>query len=191
VVGRSLAGSSTGGTDAGVELPRSQAGLMSSEDSWPRPRGGRSSRLLESDSWRRPWRRWPGCGADVVLQSGDPPTASPSEARSDLAEGVVDAEGAAAPPSTVVVRAYRIGLSCSVCMFSAAAEAQTHCRRVVKLCPFSSCFEYPDLFVGNRIVCAGESCFSRKVMSEVSVSRRRRNPSARSALPLTRTLTCP
>jgi hypothetical protein len=93
LVGRSLAGSSTGGTDAGVELPRPQAGLMSSGDSWPRPRGGRPSRLLEPDSWRRPWRRWPGCGADVVLQSGDPSTASPSEARSDLAEGVVDAEG--------------------------------------------------------------------------------------------------
>jgi hypothetical protein len=56
---------------------------------------------------------------------------------------------------------------------------------------FSSCFEYPDFFVGNRIVCASESCFSRKVMSEVSVSRRRRSPSARSALPLTRTLTRP
>jgi hypothetical protein len=95
------------------------------------------------------------------------------------------------PPSTVDVRACRIGLPCSVCMFSAAAEAQTHCHRVVKLCPFSSCFEYPDLFVGNRIVCADESCFSRKVMSEVSVSRRRRNPSARSTLPLTRTLTRP
>jgi hypothetical protein len=97
VVGRSLAGSSAGGTDAGVELPRPQAGLMSSGDSWPRPRGGRPSHLLEPDSWRRPWRRWPGCGADVVLQSGDPPTASPSEATSDPAEGVVDAEGAAAP----------------------------------------------------------------------------------------------
>jgi hypothetical protein len=76
-------------------------------------------------------------------------------------------------------------------MFSVAAEAQTHCHHVVKLCPFSSCFEYPDLFVGDRIVCAGESCFSRKVMSEVSVSRRRRSPSARSAMPLTRTLTRP
>jgi hypothetical protein len=76
-------------------------------------------------------------------------------------------------------------------MFSAAAEAQTHHRRVVKLRFFSSCFEYLDLFVGNRIVCASESCFSRKVMSEVSVSQRRRNPSARSALPLTRTLTHP
>jgi hypothetical protein len=76
-------------------------------------------------------------------------------------------------------------------VFSAAAEAKTHPRRVVKLCLFSSCFEYPDFFVGDRIVCASESCFSRKVMSEVSVSRRRRSPSARSALPLTRTLTRP
>jgi hypothetical protein len=97
LVGQSLAGSSTGGTDAGVELPRPWAGLMSSGDSWPRPRGGRPSRLLEPDSWRRPWRRWLGRGADVVLQSGDPPTASLSEARSDPTEGVVDAEGAAAP----------------------------------------------------------------------------------------------
>jgi hypothetical protein len=67
-------------------------------------------------------------------------------------------------------------------MFSAAAEAQTYCRRVVKLRLFSSCFEYLDLFVGNRIVCPSESYLSQKVMSEVSVSRRRRSPSARSAL---------
>jgi hypothetical protein len=97
LVGRSLAGSSTGGTDAGVELPRPRAGLMTSGDSWLRLRGGRPSRLLEPDSWRRPWWRWPGRGADVVLRSGDPLTVSPSEARPDLAEGVVDAEGAAAP----------------------------------------------------------------------------------------------
>jgi hypothetical protein len=37
-------------------------------------------------------------GADVVLQSGDPPTVLPFEARTDFAEGGVDAEGAAAPP---------------------------------------------------------------------------------------------
>jgi hypothetical protein len=96
-VGRSLAGPSAGGTSIGVELLRPLAGLMSSRDSWLRLRGGRLSRLLEPDSWRRPWRRWPGRGADVVLWSGDPPNASPSEARSDFAEGVVDAEGAAAP----------------------------------------------------------------------------------------------
>jgi hypothetical protein len=93
----SLAGSSVSGTDARVDLLRPQAGLMSSGDSWPRPRGDQPSRLLEPDSWRRPWQRWPGRDDEVVLQSGDPRTASPSEARSDLAEGVVDAEGAAAP----------------------------------------------------------------------------------------------
>jgi hypothetical protein len=76
-------------------------------------------------------------------------------------------------------------------VFSAAAEAQTHHRRVVKLRFFSSCFEYQDFFVGNKIVCASESCFSREAMSEVSVSRRRRNPSARSALPLTHALARP
>ena len=43
------------------------------------------------------WQRLSGRGDDVVLQSGDPWTASPSEARADLAEGVVDAEGATAP----------------------------------------------------------------------------------------------
>jgi hypothetical protein len=31
-------------------------------------------------------------------------------------------------------------------MFFAAAEAQTYRRRVVKLCFFSPCFEYQDLF---------------------------------------------
>jgi hypothetical protein len=76
-------------------------------------------------------------------------------------------------------------------MFFAAAEAQTYCHRVVKLCFFAPCFEYQDLFVGSRIVYLSESYFSRKVMSEVSVSRRRRSPSARSALPLTCTLTRP
>jgi hypothetical protein len=97
LVGRSLAGSSVSGTDAGADLPRPRARLMSSGDNWPSPRGDQLSRLLEPDFWRRPWRRWPGRDDDVVLQSGDPRTASPSEARSDLAEGAVDAEGAAAP----------------------------------------------------------------------------------------------
>jgi hypothetical protein len=70
---------------------------MSSGDSWLRLRGGRPSCLLEPDSWRRPWRQWPRHGAGVILRSGDPPAALPSVARSDFAEGVVDAEGAAAP----------------------------------------------------------------------------------------------
>jgi hypothetical protein len=70
-------------------------------------------------------------------------------------------------------------------MFFAAAEAQTSYCRVIKLRFLSYCFEYQDLFVGSRIAYPSESYFSRKVMSEVSVSRRRRSPSARSALPLT------
>jgi hypothetical protein len=41
LVGQGLAGSSTGGTDAGVELSRPQAGPMSSGDSWLRLRGDR------------------------------------------------------------------------------------------------------------------------------------------------------
>ena len=44
---------------------------------------------------------------------------------------------------------------------------------------------------GSRIPYPSVSYLSRKVMSEVSVSRRRRNPSARSALPLTRALARP
>jgi hypothetical protein len=97
LVGRSLVGLPVSGTDAGIDLPRPRVGLMSLEDSWPRPRGDRPSRLLGPDSQRRPWQRWPGRGDDAVVQSGDLRTVSPSEARSDLAEGVVDAEGAAAP----------------------------------------------------------------------------------------------
>jgi hypothetical protein len=89
------------------------------------------------------------------------------------------------------VRPCRNSLSCSVRMFFAATEAQTYRRRVVKLRFFSPCVEYLDLFVGNRIVCLSESYFSRKVMSEVSVSRRRKSPLARSALPLTYALTRP
>jgi hypothetical protein len=50
LVGRSLAGSSTSGTDAGVELPRPRVWQMSLGDSWLRLRGGRPSRLLEPDS---------------------------------------------------------------------------------------------------------------------------------------------
>jgi hypothetical protein len=42
--------------------------------------------------------------------------------------------------------------ACSMHMFFAAAEAQTYCRRVVKLRFFSSCFEYQGLLIGSRIV---------------------------------------
>jgi hypothetical protein len=76
-------------------------------------------------------------------------------------------------------------------MFFAVAEAQTYRCRVIKLCFFSSCFEYQDLFVGSRIAYPSQSYLSRKVMSEVSISQRRRSPSAWSASPLTCILTRP
>jgi hypothetical protein len=113
----------------------------------------------------------------------------PSKAGSDSVEGGVNAEGAVAP-LLMSDPARTVYLIVCVCFF-AAAEAQTYRRCVVKLHFFSPCFEYLDLFVGNRIVCPSKSYFSQKVMSEVSVSRRRRSPSARSALPLTCTLTRP
>jgi hypothetical protein len=77
-----------------------------------------------------------------------------------------------------------------VCFFC-GRRGQTYHRRVIKLRFFSPCFEYQDLFVGSRITYPSESYFSRKVMSEVSVSRRRRSSLARLALPLTCTLTRP
>jgi hypothetical protein len=46
------------------------------------------------------------------------------------------------------------------------------------------------LFVGSRITYPSVSYLSRKVTSEVSVSRRRRSPSARSALPFKDSLAC-
>jgi hypothetical protein len=61
----------------------------------------------------------------------------------------------------------------------------------IKLRFLSSCFEYQVLFVGSRIAYPSESYFSRKVMSEVSISWTRRSPSARSTLPLMCTLTRP
>jgi hypothetical protein len=114
-VGRSLAGPSTGGTDAGVELSKPRAGLMSLGDSWLRLRGGRPSRLLGPGSRRRPWRRWLGHSADVVLRSGDPLTALPFEARLDFAEGGVDAEGAAAPLPSMSEPAGLVHLVVCVC----------------------------------------------------------------------------
>jgi hypothetical protein len=69
-------------------------------------------------------------------------------------------------------------------MFFTVAEAQKSYYHIIKLCFLSSCFEYQDLFVGSRIAYPSESCFLWKVMSEVSVSQRRKSPSARSTLPL-------
>ena len=92
-----------------AELARKEA---SSVGAWPgRPLAGpmpESSCRGHEPGWcprgtaaEASGRRWPGHSADVVLRSGDPPTALSPEARSDFAEGDVDAKGAAAPlPST-------------------------------------------------------------------------------------------
>jgi hypothetical protein len=81
------------------------------------PRGNWPSRLLGPDSRRSPW------------------AASPSDAGSDLAEGVVDAEGATAPFS-VETRAYRIRLSCSVCLLRPPRPENTPSLRCKAASPF-------------------------------------------------------
>jgi hypothetical protein len=111
------------------------------------------------------------------------PPVSPSEAGPDSAKGGNDAEGAT-PPSADV-RTYRNSLSEARVCFLRPLRPKHFYRRVIKLCFLSSRFEYQDLFVDNRTAYPSVSHFSQKVMSEVSVSRRRRSPSARSALPLT------
>jgi hypothetical protein len=112
---------------------------------------------------------------------------SPSEAGPDSAEGGNDAEGAVVPSADI--RTCRTSLSVVCVCFLRPSRPKHLYHYIIKLCFLSSCFEYQDLFVGSRIAYPSESYFSRKVMSEVSVSQRRRSPSARSALPLTCTLT--
>jgi hypothetical protein len=85
------------------------------------------------------------------------------------------------PPSSVQTRACRVKVSCSVCLVRPPRPEHTPSLRC-KAASLFLLFQVSRLFVGNMDVCASESCFSRKVMSEVSVSRRRRSPSARSAL---------
>jgi hypothetical protein len=140
---------------------------------------------LGSGPWRRPWLWWPKRGAGVLLRGGDPSARVAVRGRARFRRRWKQ----------------RRGCCCSLCrclnlqeqfvcsMLIAAAEAQTSYCCVIKMCFLSSCFEYQDLFVGSRIAYPSESYFSWKVMSEVSVSRRRRSPLARSALPLTCTLT--
>jgi hypothetical protein len=53
--------------------------------------------------------------AEEVLQSGDPSSVLPSEARSDFAEGGVDTEGAAAPPPSRSEPAGSVHLVACVC----------------------------------------------------------------------------
>jgi hypothetical protein len=160
---------------------------MSSGDSWLRLRSGRSRRLLGPGPLQRPWLRWPKRGAGVLLRGGDPSARVAVRGRARFRRRWKRRRGCCC--SLCRCLNLQEQFVCSMCMLVAAAEAQTSYCRIIKLRFLSSCFEYQDLFVGSRIAYPSESYFSRKVMSEVSVSQRRRSPSARSALPLTCTLT--
>jgi hypothetical protein len=162
---------------------------VSSGDSWLRLRSGRSRCLLGPEPLRRPWLRWPKRGAGVLLRGGDPSARVAVRGRARFRRRWKQRRGCCC--SLCRCLNLQEQFVCIMRMFFAVAEAQTYYCRVIKLCFLSSCFEYQDLFVGSRIAYPSESYFSRKVMSEVSVSRRRRSPSDRSALPLTCTLTCP
>jgi hypothetical protein len=82
---------------------------------------------------------------------------SPSEAGPDSAEGGNDAEGVAAPSTDI--RTCRNSLSV-VCVCVSRPLRPKHLIVVfIKLCFLSSCFEYPDLFVGSRIAYPSESYF--------------------------------
>jgi hypothetical protein len=73
------------------------------------------------------------------------------------------------PSSSVKTRACRVKVSCSVCLVWPPRPEHTPSLRC-KAASLFLLFQVSGLFVGNRDVCASESCFSRKVMSEVSVS---------------------
>jgi hypothetical protein len=114
LAGQSLTGSSVSGTDAGIDQPRPRVRLTSSEDSWPRPRGDRPSRLLGPDSRRRPRRRWPG----VAMMSSFRveifgPRCRPRLGRTS--PKVLSTPRVLLLPLPVKIRACRIRLSCSVC----------------------------------------------------------------------------
>jgi hypothetical protein len=114
LVGRSLAGSSVSGADTGIDLPRPRAGLMSLEDSWPRPQGDRPSRLLGPDSRRRPWRRWPELVMTLFFRTETlGPRRRPRLGRASLK--VLSTPRVLLLPLAARIRACRIGLSCSVC----------------------------------------------------------------------------
>jgi hypothetical protein len=115
-VGRSLAGSSVSGTDAGNDLPRPRAGLMSLGDSWPgrgpgmTGRAACSGRILREDPG--------GDGPGLVMTLSFRAEALGPRRRPRLGRTspkVLSTPRVLLLPSSVKIRAYRIGLSCSVC----------------------------------------------------------------------------
>jgi hypothetical protein len=158
-------------------------------NTWGVTRSGQPRCPLGPEPLQRPWLRWPKRGASILLRGGDPSARVTVRGRARFHRRWKQRRGCCC--SLYRCLNLQEQFVCSMCMLVAATEAQTSYCRVIKLRFLSSYFEYQDLFVGSRIAYPSESYFSRKVMSEVFVSRRRRSPSARSALPLTCTLTRP
>jgi hypothetical protein len=173
------------------------------EPGWPEPsrvarqRGRRRSRSAEASGRAGALERWsaeaPGVTDRAACSGRIPGEVSGPRRRPRLGRISLKASSmprVLQPPSSVKTRACRIRLSCSVCLLRPPRPENTPSLRCKAASPFLL-FRASGLSVGNRDVCVGEGCFSRKVMSEVSVSQRRGSPSARSALPLTRTFTRP
>jgi hypothetical protein len=91
-------------------------------------RAAYSGRILGED----PGGDGPGLVMTLSFRAEAPGTVSPSEARSDLAEGVVGAEGAAAP-SIVRIRAYRIGFVARVFCGRRGQNTPSPCCKVASL----------------------------------------------------------
>jgi hypothetical protein len=114
LAGRSLAGSSVSGTDAGIDQPRPRVGLTSSEDSWSRP--GVIGRAVCSG--RIPGEDPGGDGPGVAMMSSFRveifgPRRRPRLGRTS--PKVLSTPRVLLLPLAVKIRACRIGLSCSVC----------------------------------------------------------------------------
>jgi hypothetical protein len=77
------------------------------------------------------------------------------------------------------------GLAAYVYSYSSAGFCYRYSREGMKNCFGQKSFSSVKTCSVSRTAYPSVSYLSQKVMSEVSVSRRRRSPSARSALPLT------
>jgi hypothetical protein len=114
LAGRSLAGSSVSGTDAGIDQPRPRVGLTSSEDGWPRP--GVTGRAVCLG--RIPGEDPGGDGPGVAMMSSFRveifgPRRRPRLGRTS--PKVLSTPRVLLLPLAVKIRACRIGLFCSVC----------------------------------------------------------------------------
>jgi hypothetical protein len=180
---------SVGRIDVGVDQPRLRTGLAPSEGGRPRPRRWPAEPPARAGSGEVPDS---DCSSVVMTSPFGAEALGPRRRpRLGRASPKVPSMPRLSPPhSSVKTRACRVKSSCSVGLVRPSRPEHTPLLRY-KAASLFLLFRVSGLFVGSRDVSASESCFSRKVMSEVSVSRRRGSPSAQSASPLTRTFTRP